>query len=58
MHPVGVRCVQQLLRCGVKHLVAAVDKFGLSALHYASLHGFSDVAEVLSHDVKVGTGCK
>ena len=37
-----------------KQLVAATDKFGLSALHYATLHGFRDVAEVLAHDLKVG----
>ena len=57
LHLVGVRCVKQLLGCGVKHLVAAQDKFGLSALHYAALHGFSDVVDVLSHDAKVSRRC-
>ena len=54
--PRGGRCVQLLLGCGVNHLVAATDKFGLSALHYATLHGFTDVAEVLAHDLKVRMG--
>ena len=58
LHLVGVRCVKQLLGCGVKHLVAAQDKFGLSALHYAALHGFDDVAEILARDVKVGKRCR
>ena len=58
VHPVGVRCVQLLLKCGVNHLVTAQDKFGLSALHYAALHDFDDVAEVLSHDVKVSRRCR
>ena len=58
VHPVGIRCVQLLLRSGVQHLVVAQDKFGLSALHYAALHGFDDVADILSHDVKVGRNCR
>ena len=56
---VHVRCVQLLiLRSGVQHLVVAQDKFGLTALHYAALHGFDDVTDILSHDVKVGMNCR
>ena len=55
----GVRCVQLLiLRSGVEHLVAAQDRFGLSALHYAALHGFDDVTDILAHEVKVGRKCR